>query len=454
VCGDGIVDSNEDCDDGDNDNGDGCSSTCAVETGWTCPSGSNCNAVCGDGVIISGIEACDNGGSNTCDCPWNASETTCNVCCACTVQTSPTRFCGDGVLQSNDEECDSGDSTHGAGNSDTTPDACRTNCSNPKCGDGVTDTAAGETCDDGNLVSGDGCSPICAQETGYDCSTGTCVTSCGDGAIAAGVETCEDNPPNAAIEDCVYDQESCMVCGSSCTSVPGNRIYCGDGVLQASEEACDDGLVNNSNVTPDKCRATCVLPKCGDGVVDTYAAMVLPLDAVNNGITRDGTYLMNNGAVTGASFSNLNVLTGYSLAYGVNNTTEDAIMINVYDETALKPGTIIKVNSEIMLVGEFTNYFGSAARFKVARGHLDSPKSPHASGSNISSLRGAATFDGDDHIKVVKNALFDVEASEALTAMTWFKSSPSTGNDEFLVYKEGGCRGWSIRLKDGKVQGA
>ena len=36
------------------------------------------------------------------------------------------------------------------------------------CGDGVVD--AQETCDDGNSVSGDGCSALCRAEAGYDCT--------------------------------------------------------------------------------------------------------------------------------------------------------------------------------------------------------------------------------------------------------------------------------------------
>jgi len=40
-----------------------------------------------------------------------------------------------------------------------TPSACRTSCTVPKCGDGVLD--AGEVCDDGNNVGGDGCSADC-----------------------------------------------------------------------------------------------------------------------------------------------------------------------------------------------------------------------------------------------------------------------------------------------------
>src|SRR5690606_11086878 len=53
-------------------------------------------------------------------------------------------ICGDGVL-SGAEVCDDGD-----GNSDSEPNACRSNCRPATCGDGVVDS--GETCDDGNTV--------------------------------------------------------------------------------------------------------------------------------------------------------------------------------------------------------------------------------------------------------------------------------------------------------------
>ncbi len=56
----------------------------------------------------------------------------------------PTAVCGDGILTPvAGEECD-----HNDANSDTEPDACRTNCRNASCGDGVIDT--GETCDPGS----------------------------------------------------------------------------------------------------------------------------------------------------------------------------------------------------------------------------------------------------------------------------------------------------------------
>lgn len=40
ICGDGIL-FNLGCDDGNLINGDGCSSTCTVESGWACPGGSS-----------------------------------------------------------------------------------------------------------------------------------------------------------------------------------------------------------------------------------------------------------------------------------------------------------------------------------------------------------------------------------------------------------------------------
>ena len=68
------------------------------------------------------------------------------------------------------EECDDGNNVSG--------DGCSSVCLNEFCGDGQTQAPAGEQCDDGNNVSNDGCSSTCQLET-----------VCGNGVIE-GVETC------------------------------------------------------------------------------------------------------------------------------------------------------------------------------------------------------------------------------------------------------------------------
>lgn len=52
----------------------------------------------------------------------------------------------------------------GIGNNDSLPNFCRTDCSEPICGDGIVDDAFGEACDDGNLTDGDGCDASCQIE--------------------------------------------------------------------------------------------------------------------------------------------------------------------------------------------------------------------------------------------------------------------------------------------------
>jgi len=65
--------------------------------------------------------------------------------------------CGDGTVDAG-EACDDGPL-----NDDEEPNACRTDCSPARCGDGVVDDAApnGEHCDDGNQLDGDDCPATC-----------------------------------------------------------------------------------------------------------------------------------------------------------------------------------------------------------------------------------------------------------------------------------------------------
>src|SRR5262249_51290885 len=58
ICGNGIIDPGEQCDDGNTVSGDGCSNVCTIEAGWM----SMCVVVpvCGDGLLRGG-ETCDDG---------------------------------------------------------------------------------------------------------------------------------------------------------------------------------------------------------------------------------------------------------------------------------------------------------------------------------------------------------------------------------------------------------
>jgi cysteine-rich repeat protein len=143
-------------------------------------------------------------------------------------------LCGNRALDG-DEECDDG-----AANSDTRPDACRSDCRAARCGDGVVD--ADDECDDGATRSGDGCAADCTIEDGV----------CGNGVVDA-EEDCDDG-----------NRTGGDGCGGDCTVEEG---VCGNGRLEAGEE-CDEGRLN-SDVLPDRCRRDCSVPSCGDLVVDT-----------------------------------------------------------------------------------------------------------------------------------------------------------------------------------------
>lgn len=130
VCADGfLLPGVEDCDDGNTSNEDPCLADCTANA-------------CGDGYVNVGVEPCDDGNAINED--------------ACLVGCTP-NVCGDGYVNVGVEECDDG-----GNNDDLAPDACRTSCVTASCGDGAID--AGEECDDGNLDAGDGCDAVCTRE--------------------------------------------------------------------------------------------------------------------------------------------------------------------------------------------------------------------------------------------------------------------------------------------------
>lgn len=69
ICGDGIISAAQTCDDRNSNSGDGCSSLCLIEAGYSCvgTSNSTCSPICGDGKVIS-PETCDDGPNDNIGC--------------------------------------------------------------------------------------------------------------------------------------------------------------------------------------------------------------------------------------------------------------------------------------------------------------------------------------------------------------------------------------------------
>lgn len=128
ACGDGIITGGEACDDGQTvpASGDGCSATCTIETpgpserdAWVCETaGQPCKrTVCGDGVK-QGTEQCDDGNNDTGDRCTPA----CRVEPTCPAEGGACKsVCGDGMIlpDDTDQECDDGNSADGDGCSST-----------------------------------------------------------------------------------------------------------------------------------------------------------------------------------------------------------------------------------------------------------------------------------------------------------------------------------------------
>lgn len=214
-CGDAVLDVGEDCDDDNATSGDGCSSNCLFEPGYTCPVVGQACIGCGDEIIQAG-EFCDDGNQTP------------NDGCSATCQREPGWDCIEDA-----EAC--------------TPSAC---------GDGF--KVGPEDCDDGNRISGDGCSIRCEVEANYVCVTPNfpCrLAVCGDGAVEA-QEQCDDgdmdNTPPGCNGMCrLVTGYHCPTPGVAC--VPAT---CGDGVVQGLEQ-CDDGDMPPAGA--DGCNTTCQL---------------------------------------------------------------------------------------------------------------------------------------------------------------------------------------------------
>ena len=207
TCGDGKKASNEQCDDGNTNNGDGCSSTCTTEFGFTCTGTqpSSCSTSCGDGKKAS-TEACDDGNATA-----NDGCTNCAVnfgySCSGTQPSACTNVCG--------STCDA---THSSGATCGTGKCVYTGCSTgfANCDTSGTDTNGCETATNTPTKCG-GCSNVCTATNATNplCTSGTtCTYTCN-----SGFADCVTTAPNLnGCETSITTRAHCGGCSTACGS--------------------------------------------------------------------------------------------------------------------------------------------------------------------------------------------------------------------------------------------
>ncbi len=254
-CGNGIIEGNEQCDDGNFIETDTCNNLCLL-------------TICGDTIIQT-----PNGNGDFEECDTDGAVCGAGGVCLpdCTCASGGFGFCGDGIMDpSLGEECDPPGSLCLDGTTcwpDCTCGGCTTNadcpygdqvCVNGNCQDCSNNFECniGNMCLNGNCVKipscGDG---FCAPQLGEDCRTCGADCACGPGTICSSDGTCA--PPNTGgCGDGICDAgENSCVCEQDCGAT------CGDACVGTREE-CDDG-----NAIPNDQCDNCKLTSCGDGYV-------------------------------------------------------------------------------------------------------------------------------------------------------------------------------------------
>jgi alpha-tubulin suppressor-like RCC1 family protein len=298
VCGNGVVETGEQCDDGSAQTPSSCGvGACARTVADNCVSCMNvacvpgtpvtetCNSIdddcdgvideggvcCGNGVINPG-ETCD-GNSQSCTVGGYAGTQTCNAGCTGWNTCTTTQSCGDGLI--NDAEaCDDGaaltPASCGVGAcARTVADTC-VNCANVAC---VPGTPTPEVC---NGID-DNCNGLIDDGT---------VNCCGNSILEAG-EQCDDGTTAQNWDGCYRDSSNkCVILdGFKCSIVVGQKstcaALCGDSFLQTSANcfgATNDGCVLKGGQNEECDDGTPVMGSPWDGCYNNAGQCVISSD--------------------------------------------------------------------------------------------------------------------------------------------------------------------------------
>lgn len=262
VCGNGIVELTEQCDDSNTNDGDCCTSACQFDSASTaCTSDGN---VCTDDVC-NGSGTCLHT-NNSSPCSDGDACTENDVCSGGTCSADP--VCGNGTVEGScGEECDPPNGI-----------TCDASCQSlAVCGNGTLEP--GEACDDGNLLAGDCCDAVCQVEVGPCDDADNCTT--GDICTPGG---CAGTPLDCTFLDSECTTGQCDSLNGECVSVNSNEGGpCDDGNACNANDVCLSGICSacgNASIdagcgeTCDppisgSCDATCQSVTCGNGIVQT-----------------------------------------------------------------------------------------------------------------------------------------------------------------------------------------
>ena len=275
VCGDGILDGGETCDDMNLTPGDGCDASCAIETGYTCPvPGDPCVDIneCGAGSDNCSSDAtCTNlPGSFSCSCNpgYFGDGVTCDPCPAGFFQDTPGQaFCtpcpvgrfASGTAQTECQECPVGSAQSSTGG---------TSC--PLCGPGeyqdTTGAALCKLCDPGSFQANSGqtectlCSPgkfqsDAGQAQCIDCAAGTFQSNAGAAfCVDCPAGRFQDDKGSLFCEDCpagTYQDETGQI---GCSACPANSTSPTAAASITSCE-CTPGYTGTLTLPSDSCDA-------------------------------------------------------------------------------------------------------------------------------------------------------------------------------------------------------
>jgi cysteine-rich repeat protein len=368
TCGDGQIESGEECDDGaaNGTAGDGCNADCtfacanpstdcpapapcmtascsadhvcetapdATQEGMSCGLGMVCRGgacvitQCGNGIVEPG-EQCDfgidNGVGTGCEqtCMYSCQDSTtcddgnpCNgaeTCGPVTVSGQMGQKCSPGTAEANGTPCGTG------------MICINSACMMGVCGDGF--VTAPEECDDANTVNGDGCDNDCK----YSCVSTDPTRNCTPADACAGQGTCNDTTHKCTAGTPLTNGTPCGTGNDYCKNSVCTTPVCGNGVIEPGE-VCDDGALNGT--ASDGCTATCTyvcvnpMTDCGTPPVcekwtcaanHTCAAVA---DATQNGMTCAAGKVCNNGscATPSAVCGNGIVESGEQCDFGAGN---------------------------------------------------------------------------------------------------------------------------------------